>query len=176
MGFTVGVCMVYRYPFEHVVASFLNKYPTPMEKHITAVETVEEKTDLSTGIIYRRRIATCTNIIPEFLRKNKILKVPNIYLEEESWLNIRLRIMTLKSRCLTWTQYATLNEESVFKESLENPNWTEFVQKGTVSVTGAGFLNYVFEAFAQAFVNQGIKKSIKIMETLLQERYGCPVS
>ncbi|XP_030067861.1 PRELI domain-containing protein 2 isoform X2 [Microcaecilia unicolor] len=123
MGFTVEACTVYRYPFEHVVSSFLNKYPTPMEKHITAVKTVEEKMDLSTGIIYRRRIATCTNIIPEFLRKNKILKVPNIYLEEESWLNMRKRIMTLKSHCLTWTQYATLNEESVFRESLENPNW-----------------------------------------------------
>ncbi|XP_049686009.1 PRELI domain-containing protein 2 isoform X6 [Accipiter gentilis] len=98
------------------------EYPSPMEKHVTAVETVEEKTDLSTGIIYRRRIATCQNVIPEILRKVSVLKVPDIYLEEESWLNMQKRNMAMKTHCLTWTQYASLSEESVFRESLENPN------------------------------------------------------
>ncbi|KFM12126.1 PRELI domain-containing protein 2, partial [Aptenodytes forsteri] len=158
--------------------AFLSQYPSPMEKHVTAVETVEEKTDLSTGIIYRKRIATCQNVIPEILRKVTIcreihvLKVPDIYLEEESWLNTQKRNMAMKTHCLTWTQYASLSEESVFRESLENPNWTDFTQKGRISVTGAGLLNCVLEAFAQSFLKQGVKKSIKIMETLLQEQCG----
>ncbi|NXN31564.1 PRLD2 protein, partial [Nycticryphes semicollaris] len=124
--------------------------------------------DLSTGIIYRRRIATCQNVIPEILRKVTIynsslsqvsvLKVPDIYLEEESWLNMEKRSMAMKSHCLTWTQYASLSEESVFRESLENPNWTDFTQKGRISVTGAGLLNCVLEAFAQSFLKQGVKK------------------
>ncbi|NWU48667.1 PRLD2 protein, partial [Dromas ardeola] len=168
MGVTVEVHRVYRYPFEQVVASYLRKYPSPMEKHVTAVETVEEKTDLSTGIIYRRRIATCQNVIPEILRKVttynssisqvSVLKVPDIYLEEESWLNMEKRNMAMRSHCLTWTQYASLSEESVFRESLENPNWTDFTQKGRISVTGAGLLNCVLEAFAQSFLKQGVKK------------------
>ncbi|NXN70617.1 PRLD2 protein, partial [Himantopus himantopus] len=124
--------------------------------------------DLSTGIIYRRRIATCQNVIPEILRKVttcnfsisqvSVLKVPDIYLEEESWLNMEKRNMAMKSHCLTWTQYASLTEESVFRESLENPNWTDFTQKGRISVTGAGLLNCVLEAFAQSFLKQGVKK------------------
>ncbi|NXJ67829.1 PRLD2 protein, partial [Rostratula benghalensis] len=124
--------------------------------------------DLSTGIIYRRRIATCQNVIPEILRKVtmhnsslsqvSVLKVPDIYLEEESWLNMEKRSMAMKSHCLTWTQYASLSEESVFRESLENPNWTDFTQKGRISVTGAGLLNCVLEAFAQSFLKQGVKK------------------
>ncbi|NXS42945.1 PRLD2 protein, partial [Balaeniceps rex] len=129
--------------------------------------------DLSTGIIYRRRIATCQNVIPEFLRKVttfreiyynssasqvSILKVPDIHMEEESWLNMRKRNMAMKTHCLTWTQYASLSEESVFRESLENPNWTDFTQKGRISVTGAGLLNCVLEAFAQSFLKQGVKK------------------
>uniref|UniRef100_A0A8B9PJU3 PRELI domain containing 2 n=2 Tax=Apteryx TaxID=8821 RepID=A0A8B9PJU3_APTOW len=151
---------------------YQESYPSPMEKHVTAVETVEEKTDLSTGIIYRRRIATCQNVIPEILRKVSVLKVSDIYLEEESWLNMRKRNMSMKTHCLTWTQYASLSEESVFRESLENPNWTDFTQKGRISVTGAGLLNCVLEAFAQSFLKQGVKKGIKIMETLLQEQCG----
>ncbi|NXT42371.1 PRLD2 protein, partial [Pelecanoides urinatrix] len=120
--------------------------------------------DLSTGIIYRRRIATCQNVIPEILRKVTtfrkiyVLKVPDIYLEEESWLNMQKRNMAMKTHCLTWTQYASLSEESVFRESLENPNWTDFTQKGRISVTGAGLLNCVLEAFAQSFLKQGVKK------------------
>ncbi|XP_032052816.1 PRELI domain-containing protein 2 isoform X2 [Aythya fuligula] len=113
---------------------------------------------LSTGIVYRRRIATCKNVIPEILRKVSALKVPDIYLEEESWLNMQKRNMSMKTHCLTWTQYASLSEESVFRESLENPNWTDFTQKGRISVTGAGLLNRVLEAFAQSFLKQGVKK------------------
>ncbi|NXQ80668.1 PRLD2 protein, partial [Nyctibius grandis] len=168
--------------------AFLSQYPSPMEKHVTAVETVEEKTDSSTGIIYRRRIAKCQNVIPEILRKVtkrnvvkfykssisqvSVLKVPDIYMEEESWLNMQKRNMAMKTHCLTWTQYASLSEESVFRESSENPNWTDFTQKGRISVTGAGLLNCVLEAFALSFLKQGVKKGIKIMETLLQEQCG----
>ncbi|XP_048344018.1 PRELI domain-containing protein 2 isoform X2 [Sphaerodactylus townsendi] len=176
MGVTVEAHTIYRYPFEYVVTSYLRKYPSPMEKHVTAVKTVEEKTDLSTGIIYRRRIATCQNVIPQILRKLSVLKVSDVYLEEESWLNMQERIMSMKTRCLTWSQYASLKEESVFRESLENPNWTEFIQKGNISIKGAGLLNCLLEAFGQTFLNQGAKKGIAIMESLLQELYGSPFS
>ncbi|XP_062976730.1 PRELI domain-containing protein 2 isoform X1 [Elgaria multicarinata webbii] len=174
MGVTVEAHKVYRYPFEQVVASYLRKYPSPMEKHVKAVKTVEEKTDLSTGIIYRKRIATCQNVIPQILRKISVLKVPEVYLEEESWLNMQERIMSMKTRCLTWTEYASLKEESIFRESSENPNWTEFIQKGRISIKGAGLLNCFLEVFAQTFLNQGVKKSISIMEKLLQEQCGSP--
>ncbi|KAM6322349.1 PRELI domain-containing protein 2, partial [Podargus strigoides] len=210
--------------------AFLSQYPSPMEEHVTAVETVEEKTDLSTGIIYQGRIATCRNVVPQVLRKVSVLKVPDIYLEEESWLNMQKRSMAMRTHCPTWTQYASLSEESVFSASVENPNWsltelafmilemaavsspdlslcrcslgsscvhtcpgaepgglaaggpcvpqrtdvpvTDFAQTGWVPVMGAGVLSCVLEAFAQSFLKQGVKKGIKIMETLLQEQHG----
>ncbi|XP_069828079.1 PRELI domain-containing protein 2 isoform X1 [Dendropsophus ebraccatus] len=176
MGAEVVAHKVYCYPFQQVVNSYLNKYPTPLEKNVTAIKTVEEQIDPATGILYRRRIATCTNVIPSFLRKWSILKVGNVYLEEESWLDMKERVMNLKSRCLTWAQYASMNEESVYRESKHNSNWTEFSQKGTITVTGAGYLNCVLEKFAQTFLKQGAKKSISVMEKILEERYGSPVA
>ncbi|XP_040262049.1 PRELI domain-containing protein 2 [Bufo bufo] len=167
---------VYCYPFQQVVTGYLNKYPTPLEKNVTAVTTVEEQVDPATGIVYRRRIATCSNVIPSFLRKFSILNLSNIYLEEESWLDMRARVMSLNSRCLTWAQYASMNEVSVYQESKQNSNWTEFSQKGTITITGAGYLNCVLEKFAQSFLKQGAKKSISIMERILEEKYGRPVS
>ncbi|XP_073507376.1 PRELI domain-containing protein 2 isoform X2 [Phyllobates terribilis] len=183
MGAEVAASTVYCYPFQQVVTGYLSKYPTPLEKNVTAVTTLEEQIDASTGIVYRRRIATCNNIIPSFLRKPRewifkwsILKVPNIYLEEESWLDMKARVMNLKTRCLTWVQYSSMIEESVYRESKHNSNWTEFSQKGTIKITGAGYLNCVLEKFAQTFLKQGAKRSIAVMEKILEEKYGSPVS
>ncbi|XP_027974939.1 PRELI domain-containing protein 2 isoform X1 [Eumetopias jubatus] len=205
MGVTVDVRQVYKYPFEQVVASFLRKfpfltdetmiihdpvtaereavlgfeqdrYPNPMDKNVISVKIVEEKRDVSTGIIYRKRIAVCQNVVPEILRKVNILKVPSIQLEEESWLNPQERNMAIRSHCLTWTQYASMKEESVFRESMENPNWTEFIQRGRISITGAGFLNYILETFASTFLRQGAQKGIRIMEMLLKEQCGAPLA
>ncbi|XP_075397879.1 PRELI domain-containing protein 2 isoform X2 [Tenrec ecaudatus] len=150
------------------------QYPNPMDKNVISVKTVEEKIDISTGIIYRKRIAVCKNVVPEILRKVSILKIPDVQLEEESWLNLQERSMAIQSHCLTWTQYASMKEESVFRESVENPNWTEFIQRGRISITGAGFLNCILETFASAFLKQGAQKGMRIMETLLQEQCGAP--
>ncbi|KAM5300825.1 PRELI domain-containing protein 2 isoform 3-T3 [Glossophaga mutica] len=201
MGVTVDVHQVYKYPFEQVVASFLRKYPNPMDKNVISVRTVEERresfslsvfelenwamqgpvmmniisvltfggtqttvehvpeeTYVSTGVIYRKRIAICRNVVPEILRKVSMLKVPDIQLEEESWLNPQERNMVIRSHCLTWTQYASMKEESVFRESMENPNWTEFIQRGRILITGAGFLNCILETFAGTFLRQGAQK------------------
>ncbi|GAB0195810.1 PRELI domain-containing protein 2 [Grus japonensis] len=177
-GVTVEVHRVCRDPFEQVAAGHLRKvkssglrfcavegvwkmsaYPSPMESHVTTVETVEEKTvpwrscdgfHLQSSQIRRKApgrkhsercglsLRRCTGIallaFPDpCLRSDRslfhfqvsVLKVPNIYLEEESWLNMQKRNMARKTHCLTWTWYASLSEESVFRESLENPNWCE---------------------------------------------------
>ncbi|KAF4015194.1 hypothetical protein G4228_006567 [Cervus hanglu yarkandensis] len=160
MGVTVDVHEVFKYPFEQVVASFLRKYPNPMDKNVISVKTVEERKESRS---------------PAFGQVN-ILKVPNIQLEEESWFNPQERNMAIRSHCLTWTQYASMKEESVFRESMENPNWTEFIQKGRISITGAGFLNCVLENFASTFLRQGVQKGIRIMEMLLKEQCGAPLA
>ncbi|XP_045140796.1 PRELI domain-containing protein 2 isoform X3 [Echinops telfairi] len=140
-----------------------------MDKNVISVKTVEENIDISTGIIYRKRIAVCQNVVPEILRKVNILKIPDIQLEEESWLNLQERSMAIQSHCLTWTQYASMKEESVFRESVENPNWTEFIQRGRISITGAGFLNCILETFASAFLKQGAQKGSCAVPTFSQE-------
>ncbi|XP_023698170.1 PRELI domain-containing protein 2 isoform X3 [Paramormyrops kingsleyae] len=105
-----------------------------------------------------------------------VMDVDDVFLEEESWLDLKQKTMNIKSRCLTWTQFATLQEVSVFKESPANPNWTEFFQKGSVTVTGVGRLNRLFELFAQSFFSKGVQKSVQVMETILEQKFGHPCS
>ncbi|XP_063088373.1 PRELI domain-containing protein 2 isoform X3 [Cavia porcellus] len=98
MGVTVDVHQVYKYPFEQVVASFLRKYPNPMDKNVISVKIVEERKDETTGIIYRKRIAICQNVIPEILRKH-----PGDYFLEKgehfkgTYCPVRRRIMAQSS-------------------------------------------------------------------------------
>jgi len=53
---------------------------------------------------------------------------------------------------------------------------TEFIQRGRISITGAGFLNYILETFASTFLRQGAQKGIRIMEMLLKEQCGAPLA
>ncbi|XP_048885019.1 PRELI domain-containing protein 2-like [Brienomyrus brachyistius] len=176
MVITIEIRKMYRYPFERVVDMHLNKYPTPLEEDVRGIKTVEEKRDHVSGVVYRKRIAVCNNVLPSILRKVTVMNVDDVFLEEESWLDLKQKTMNIKSRCLTWTQFATLQEVSVFKESPANPNWTEFFQKGSVTVTGVGRLNRLFELFAQSFFSKGVQKSVHIMETILEQKFGRPYS
>ncbi|XP_032811560.2 PRELI domain-containing protein 2 isoform X2 [Petromyzon marinus] len=150
------------------------QYPTPKEKMVIGIKTVEERQDGLTGVIYRRKIATCANVLPRFLRQLGALQVDNVRLEEESWLDVQRRVLDVQSRCLTWTHLATMHEQATLHPSPRNPTWTEFVQHGTVAVTGLGSLGRLVEMFAHTFLSQGAKRSVRIMDGLLEERYGCP--
>uniref|UniRef100_A0A2K6MUJ8 PRELI domain containing 2 n=1 Tax=Rhinopithecus bieti TaxID=61621 RepID=A0A2K6MUJ8_RHIBE len=174
MGVSVDVHQVYKYPFEQVVASFLRKYPNPMDKitHFLNLFLITVVVTLTNCFLSLKK----STLVILCWKKVSILKVPNIQLEEESWLNPRERNMAIRSHCLTWTQYASMKEESVFRESMENPNWTEFIQRGRISITGAGFLNCILETFASTFLRQGAQKGIRIMEMLLKEQCGAPLA
>ncbi|XP_023594954.1 PRELI domain-containing protein 2 [Trichechus manatus latirostris] len=156
MGVTVDVHQVYKYPFEQVVSSFLRKQ-------------IRMHSFMEPALAKLRKLSPSVGQV-------SILKIPSIQLEEESWLNPQERSMAIRSHCLTWTQYASMKEESVFRESMENPNWTEFIQRGRISVTGAGFLNCILETFASTFLKQGAQKGIRIMEMLLKEQCGAPLA
>jgi hypothetical protein len=54
------------------------------------------------------------------------LNEENIILEEETWLNLTSLSMQIKSRNVTWEQYAYMREESTFTPHAENPNWYDY--------------------------------------------------
>ncbi|RXM98143.1 PRELI domain-containing protein 2 [Acipenser ruthenus] len=122
--------------------------------------TVNKREERSKSVLLSadgKLLVSLLPVVSSSLRIN-FLNVNDVHIEEESWLDMKQRILNIKSRCLTWAQYSTFHEVSVFKQSVENPNWTEFHQKGSIVVTGAGKLNRLCEVFAQAFFNKGVKK------------------
>jgi len=129
-----------------------------------------EKCKVGNGVEYHRRIATCLNVIPNMLRRISALNVEHIYIEEQAWLDHRMRTLTLKTKNITWADYAYLWEESVFRPLRENPHWTLFEQKGVIDVHGLGPFGRIIEMFAERFIRKGMQKSLTIMDELLSEK------
>ena len=58
-----------------------------------------------------------------YLFQVSMLNVKELILEEEAWLNIDNGHLKLKSRNITWANYAQMSEESKFAQAADNPNW-----------------------------------------------------
>ncbi|KAK3784598.1 hypothetical protein RRG08_003406 [Elysia crispata] len=172
MVVTIDFQHVFKHPLQVVVETHLTKYPNEKDKWVFKVETMERKIDLTKGVDYRRRWAFCENIIPNILRQMSVLNVKELILEEEAWLNIHSGHLRLKSRNITWADYARMSEESKFARSDDNPNWTVFKQHGQIDINNFGPLTHLLEIFASKIINYGVQKTVRIMEELLTERAG----
>ncbi|XP_064628463.1 PRELI domain-containing protein 2-like isoform X1 [Lineus longissimus] len=172
----IDVKHVFKYPIESVAHAHLNKYIIAKDNFVERIDTHEKKVDGLAGLVYRRRIATCTNVVPYLLRKLNLLNEPNIHLEEESWFYHRRRRLELKSRSLTWSHYALLSEESTFEPCETNTKWTVLRQHGMINIHGIGPLGRLIEMFAEGFLHQGVKRGLNNMEQLLHDHHGVPDS
>ncbi|XP_067675322.1 PRELI domain-containing protein 2-like [Haliotis asinina] len=172
MVISVDIRHIFKYPLEFVVQTHFTKYPCKQEKYVERVETVEHKTDVTLGIDYRKRIAVCTNVIPNILRSISVLNEQNMLLKEEAWLDFRKPEFRLRSCNITWSKYAHMWEESTFKPCQENPKWTVLEQHGVIDVKAFGPFGRVLEMFAERFLHSGVKRGLRIMDQLLEERSG----
>ncbi|XP_033629854.1 PRELI domain-containing protein 2-like [Asterias rubens] len=167
--FEIIINHVYKFPFDLVARTHFAKYPTSKEQNVTGMKTVEEISDLKTGIEYKRRIASCKNVLPSIFRRIQVLNEKAVYLEEETWYDRRHKKLYVKSRSLTWNKYADSWEESEFSICPENEKWTQLKQSGGLHIKGFGILGGLVETFLQGFAKKGGMKAIQVMEELMME-------
>ncbi|KAI8784609.1 PRELI domain-containing protein 2 [Biomphalaria glabrata] len=161
---------VFKYPVDKVADLHLTKYPTEKEPNVIKVEIREHKMDHVKGTDYQRRWAYCQNNVPQVLRIISLLDEKEIIFEEEAWLDLHNKSLRVESKNISFSDYAQMWEESTFKPSDENPNWTIFEQHGEITVYHLGLFNRVLEIFAKKFFTQGALKALQIMEEILYER------
>ncbi|XP_078457382.1 serine/threonine-protein kinase PLK4-like isoform X3 [Lampetra planeri] len=66
-----------------------------------------------------------------------------------------------------------MHEKATLHPSPRNPTWTEFVQHGTVAVTGLGSLGRLVEMFAHTFLSQGAKRDYQVLQLLGKGAFAC---
>lgn len=171
MVYTFTFQHTYKYPWELVVHTHLTKYPTKKEPNIVECCTVEARKGPGT-LFYLKMIVSCLNVLPSVFRKWKALDVDRVLYEEDCWLDIPNRTLKLVSRPLAFHDYAVMEESSIFEPDINQPNWTQFRQQGTVEIRGLGSMSWILERFSYAFLSKGARRNVVIMEELMQERLG----
>ncbi|XP_071833118.1 PRELI domain-containing protein 2-like isoform X2 [Apostichopus japonicus] len=169
MVFEVTIQHVFKFSWLYVTRTHLTKYPTEKEEMVMKMDTVEENMD-SDGVQYKRRIAVCRNILPAIFKRIPVLNEESILLEEECWYNAESEIMKVKSRNLTWQDYANAWEESEFMRCPNNPSWTLFDQRGGIELKYSGVIARMVEMFVHSYVKSNSWKAVHVMEKLLEER------
>ncbi|CAH3148069.1 unnamed protein product [Pocillopora meandrina] len=167
----VEINHTFKHPFEKVISAYFQKYTCGKDSNVTSITVLQHKTDPETGEEYMLRRGECVNVLPGFFKK--LCPFPAIQVEEEAWLNSKERRLRLHSYSLTWSKYASLEEFSTFKACENNPNWTSFEQRGSISVYGVGsFIGGMMESFGQSFLQRGANKGFNIMEDLIMTMSG----
>lgn len=162
---------IFKHPFEKVSLAYFQKYTCGKDANVTAITILEHKIDPETGEEYLLRRGECNNILPGIFKK--LCPYRKLEVEEEAWLNKKQKSLRLHCYNLTWSKYASLEENSCYRACESNPNWTLFEQRGRISVFGVGSLiGGMFEAFAQRFLQHGAKKGFNIMEDLIMTMGG----
>lgn len=165
----VEIDYIFKHPFEKVTRAYFQKYTCGKDTNVTSIRVLEHKIDPETGEEYMLRRGECVNVLPGILKK--LCPYPALEVEEEAWLNKKEKRLRLHCYNLTWSKYASLEEFSCYKACQDNPNWTLFEQRGSISVNGVGSLiGGMFEAFGQRFLQHGAKKGFNIMEDLILSR------
>ncbi|KAK8393539.1 hypothetical protein O3P69_006703 [Scylla paramamosain] len=169
MTVTVTAEHVYKEPVEMVAATHLSKFPNEYDPNILSCNVVECRVQ-DDGRTYTRRVAAVRNVLPQLLRRIKSLQCEQLMVEEECWWDWKSRKLDVKSCNLSASDWITLMENSSYSPYNQNPNWTQFEQKGTITVHGLGTVGCLIEVFSKRFLNAGAQRSIAVTEKLMAEK------
>ncbi|XP_071493196.1 PRELI domain-containing protein 2-like [Diadema antillarum] len=165
---------VFKFPLDLVIHTHFNKYPNE-KMDVVGVKIEEQHYDSHTAVHYWRRVMTCRNILPAIFKKFPILDVNAVLLEEECWYHKKEEVLRIKSRNVTWHEYAQAWEESELRRSKDSSQWTTMTQRGGLEIKVFGKFGRVVEYFLHGLAKRNGMRAIYHMEDLLSDKQRQPV-
>jgi len=74
------------------------------------------------GFEYTKHRLVCHNIIPQVLRRDEMLHIPEFLIEEECWYDEKGQKFWARTRNLSWSEIATLSN-IITLSITPNPLW-----------------------------------------------------
>ncbi|XP_792603.4 PRELI domain-containing protein 2 [Strongylocentrotus purpuratus] len=171
MVFEVVLDHVYKFPLDLVINTHLTKYPNK-KLDVLEVRLEEYRHDPKDDVEYWKRVMVCRNIMPSILKMIPVFNKAAILLEEECWYDHKQETLKIKSRNVTWYEYAQAWEESQLQRSKDSRHWTVMSQRGGMDVKVFGALGHVAELFLHGAAKRNGMRAIKNMEDLMIARSG----
>jgi len=132
---------VFNHPWETVVLASWRKYPNPINSSVTGFDTVDRTVDTTGQMKTHRVLSTewgCPEWITRLIGMNRAC-----YVSEHSEISPKDRVMTLRSRNLTFCNFVTIDEQLKYTPHPTDPSSTILRSESTICVYGLPMTNYM---------------------------------
>jgi hypothetical protein len=142
-----------------VVTAALNKYPNPVSPSVIGCDVVD-RTISSTGIVSSHRLLLANWGIAPAL--NKLFKMSEYgYASEHSIIDVRRRLMTARTRNLTFNRFINIEERLEYTQHPTDCSKTLLKQEATINVENVPLTSYVENLVAKT-INTNATKVIQL--------------
>lgn len=141
--------IILRYPWETVSSANWLKYPNEKTPHVTNVDYLWRHIDPQTGFLHTARLITCKQAGPALFASMFAGSDSNAMAYEESVVDPRGRVLTVRSKNLTLANLVTVEETCTYTPSQDSKVYhtlhtcsytyffrTIFKQEAQIAVTG----------------------------------------
>ncbi|XP_065353002.1 protein slowmo [Cloeon dipterum] len=133
---------IFDHPWETVTKAAWRKYPNPMNPAVIGTDVIER--EVKDGILHSHRLVSSKWYFPSWARK--IIGSANVcYASEWSQVDPANRLMTLKTRNLTFGRFISWDEQMSYNPHPTDPEKTLLRQEAVISVQGVPLTSYIEE-------------------------------
>jgi len=123
-----------------VVSAALNKYPNPVSPSVIGCDVVN-RTISPSGVIHSHRLLLANNSIAPAL--NKIFNINELgYGSEHSTIDVRQRVMTARTRNLTFNRFINIEERLEYRQHPTDSSKTLLTQEATINIENIPLTSY----------------------------------
>lgn len=155
-----------KYPWDHVVTAFWQRYPNPYSKHVLSEDTVVRC--VANGLLSTKRFITKTNPVPKWGRK--IIHSRDVSIVEESTLDRESRTFVTYTRNVGLLGFMTVDEKVSYRQDPDNPNYTEVKREAWINSQMMG-LSTVLQKFGLERFRHNAVNATKGFLTVLSRLY-----
>ncbi|KAN0023792.1 hypothetical protein ACTFIV_008179 [Dictyostelium citrinum] len=151
----------YKHLWSDASTASFRKYPSPERPDILSIDILSKEIDPTTGVLKCTKLIICKGNTPSWLKS--ILGSGECLFYEETTVDPKNKIMTLKTKNLNFTNILGVDEVCTYEPHPDNEEWTLFTQEATVTSSIFGVARKM-EAFCLDRFVANAGKGRKIME------------
>ncbi|KAL5244689.1 hypothetical protein ACI65C_012099 [Semiaphis heraclei] len=162
MVLTVSLVHIFQQPFQTIKTYY--SQIRQKDDVVKISELIDAHID-EHGFEYTKHRLVCHNVIPQVLRRDQILHIPEILIEEECWYDEKGQKFWARTRNLSWSEIATLSN-IITLSITPNPTWTKYEIDGITDFFGTQphGIGYAVEYFLKKYTEKKLLEHIKIID------------
>jgi len=154
---------IFDHSWDKVTQAAWRKYPNPMNPSVVAIDVLDRHVEK--GVLHTHRLISSQWGLPSWLEP--IIGSPSVmYANEKSEVDSRKKVMTLKTRNITFCKYIAVDETLNYLPHPKDPTKTLLKQEAIVTVEGVPLSSYL-EGLLTSTISSNASKGRLAMEWVL---------